>query len=188
MRSFLFFCTFLFLFSFGCKKEKPTPVQIAIKHAPLDSLSDEKINVPILKLSSQTKKDLEDFEDFQNLKKMVLTLNKSNAFYIKKYADSVGLLTENVTENLTKELKINTITSRLVVLSTEIGIIKQLIENENPDPKKLLEANKKLVTAYNSLVIQLNELTLAIPENIEKELLRELKDINGSATNEKIKK
>ncbi|MBQ0741611.1 hypothetical protein J9332_45790, partial [Aquimarina celericrescens] len=64
-------------------------------------------------------------------------------------------------------------------MSTETNILKELGKRENPDPKKIMDANIRLIKAYNSLVIQLNELSLAIPENIEKELLRESKEDTG---------
>jgi len=165
----LVFITFLL----SCQNEKTSTLVEAIQIKQLDSLSNEKVDLNILKLSSQASKDLESFEDFHNLKSLIHSLHTSNAYYIKKYADSMDLLVQSFKENLSEDLKVNTIRSRIAVLSTESGLLVQSSEKKNADSQKLLNGNIRLLTAYNSLIIQLNELSLAIPENIEKELLRE---------------
>ncbi|MDY8137102.1 hypothetical protein [Aquimarina sp. 2201CG5-10] len=179
MKLFLFL-TLVSLFFIGCKKENTTTIQQDVPIVSLDSLSKEKIDLNLLKLSSDAEKDLESFEDFQNLKKLMQTLRKANPYYIRKYADSMDVLIQTTEENLSKDLKVNTITSRLVVLSTESGLLKQLAEKKHPKAEKLMDANTLLITAYNSLIIQLNELSLAIPENIEKELLRDNENLRDS--------
>ncbi|MFC5048122.1 hypothetical protein ACFSTE_01745 [Aquimarina hainanensis] len=164
----------------GCKQEQSNTGIETEETIVLDSLAKEKNKIKILKLSPQAEKDLESYKDFDNLRKLIRSLNNSNAYYTKKYADSIDLLIDTFNENLTKELKVNPISSRMVVLSTESGLLNELKNRKKPVPEKLLEAKKKLVIAYNSLVIQLNELSLAIPDNIEKELLRDSKDIRES--------
>ncbi|MBQ4822020.1 hypothetical protein [Aquimarina sp. MMG016] len=171
MRSLLFIGILLICFS--CKKENTSIAQEENSIIPLDSLSKEKIDFKLLKLSSQSQKDLESFEDFQNFNNLIISLHNYNPYYIKKYADSIDVLIQIVDENLSEDFNVNTINSRLTVLSTESGLLKKLAQKKHPSTEKLLEANKRLLKAYNSLVIQLNELSLAIPENIEKELLRD---------------
>jgi len=173
MRSLLSILLVLIIICFGCKKENNVIEQEENETVLLDSLSKEKAAIEVLKLSPQAATELESFEDFQNFKTLMLSMNKSNPFYIKKYADSVDLLVQSFHENLSEDLKVNTINSRIAVITTESGLLMQLAEKKNPDSQKLLDANIRLLTAYNSLIIQLNELSLAIPENIEKELLRE---------------
>lgn len=174
MRIFLFLG--ITLICFGCQNKKTTNNQEKIAIAKLDSLSKEKINLELLKLSSEAEKSLENFNDFQDVKIMMETMRNANPFYINKYADSIDLLISVFEENLSEDLNINTINSRISVLSTETGLLKLIAEKKKPDSKKIIEANTRLIRAYNSLVIQLNELSLAIPENIEKELLRESED------------
>ncbi len=174
---------FLILLCFGCKKKNTSTTQIETTINQLDSLSVEKTDKKLLSLSTEATEDLASFEDFQNLKNIILTMSKSNPFYVQKYADSVSLIIQTVKENLTSDLKINPITSRFVVLSTESGLLKEIANKKQPNSKKLMGANARLIIAYNSLVTQLNEFSLAIPENIEKELLRNNKTHKDSSTN-----
>ncbi|AXT57511.1 hypothetical protein J8L88_00140 [Aquimarina sp. MMG015] len=172
MRSFLYTVVTVTIICVSCKKENTT-IQEEVEIVKLDSLSKEKVEIDVLKLSPQASKDIENFEDFQNLKKLIVSMSKSNPFYIKKYADSMNLLVQSFKENVSEDLKVNNISSRIAVLTTESGLLLQLTETTSQDSQKLMDANIRLLTAYNSLIIQLNELSLAIPENIEKELLRE---------------
>ncbi|MBW1294105.1 hypothetical protein [Aquimarina litoralis] len=183
MRLLLSILCLLTIFFSGCKKENTNTIQEENDIVQLDSLSKEKATIDILKLSPEASKDLESFEDFQNLKNLVISMKESNPFYVKKYADSMNLMVLNFKENISEDLKVNTIISRIAVLATESGLLLQLSENKTPDSQKLINANIRLITAYNSLVIQLNELSLAIPENIEKELLRERDILRDSIEN-----
>ncbi|WP_299213334.1 hypothetical protein [uncultured Aquimarina sp.] len=183
MRSLLSLLLILIIICLGCKNENTVNTKEEIEIIQLDSLSKEKADIDVLKLSTQTAKDLESFEDFQNLKSLMLSMNKSNPFHIKKYADSVDLLVQSFKENLSEDLKVNPISSRIAVLATESGLLLQLAQKQNQDAQKLMDANIRLLTAYNSLIIQLNELSLAIPEDIEKELLRERDILRDSILN-----
>lgn len=170
----------LFVLLLGCKKDIQ-PASVAQEpQIELDSLSKEKIKTELLGLSPESTKDLETFEDFQNLKSLIQTMHTSNPFYIKKYADSINVLIQTIDEDLSQDFKKNTITSRLKVLATASGLLNHAALKKSPDAKKLLVANERLITAYNSLIIQLNELSLAIPDNIEKELLKDQEDLRDS--------
>ncbi|MHA7055658.1 hypothetical protein ACWGOQ_0000445 [Aquimarina sp. M1] len=173
MRSFLLILFIATTICFGCKKENTSVAKEETQLVQLDSLSKEQADLEVLRLSPQASKDLESFEDFQNLKNLMFSMREYNPFHIKKYADSVNLLVQRFEENLSVDLKVNNITSRVSVIATESGLLLQLTEKKNQDPQKLIDANIRLLTAFNSLVIQLNELSLAIPEDIERELLRE---------------
>ncbi|TPN84015.1 hypothetical protein [Aquimarina algicola] len=172
MRIFIFLG--IVLCCVGCQSKKSETSENNVLIAKLDSLSKDKIKIDLLKLSSDAEKNLESFDDFQNLRSIMTSMRNGNPHFVNKHADSVELLISIFKENLSNDLDVNTINSRIAVLTTEIGLLKLLTEQKNPDPKEILEANTKLAKAYNSLIIQLNELSLAIPENIEKELLRDL--------------
>ena len=172
----LFLLAGILLFCFGCNDSTTSDSKEEIAIIKLDSISKEKIKSELLKLSPDAEKELESFEDFQNLKSIIHTLHKSNPFHVKKYADSVDLLISTFEENLSEDLNVNTINSRITVLSTESGLLGHIAQKKRPTPEEILEANTRLIKAYNSLIIQLNELSLAIPENIEKELLKDLED------------
>ncbi len=172
MKRFLFIG--ILLICIGCQNENTTNTKQEKPIAQLDSLSKEKIILNPLKLSPEAEKSLENFEDFQNLRSFITSLRNGNSFYINKHVDSLNILIDTFEENLSEDLNVNTINSRISVLSTESGLLRLLSEKKNPDSKKILEANTRLIKAYNSLIIQLNELSLAIPENIEKELLKKL--------------
>ncbi len=166
----------ILLISFGCKKENNTGLPEETQIQQLDSLSEEKTLLELLKLSAEAEKDLESFEDFQNFRNIIVSMHNANPFYVKKYADSADVLLQTFEENLSEDLNVNTINSRITVLSTELGLLKEISAKKTPDAKAIMDYNTKLMTAYNSLIIQLNELSLAIPENIEKELLKELEN------------
>ncbi|WP_271782400.1 hypothetical protein [Aquimarina algiphila] len=172
MKRFLFIG--ILLICIGCQSENTANTQEEKPVAQLDSLSKEKIKLEPLKLSPQAEKSLKNFEDFQNLRNFVISLRNGNSFYINKHADSINVLIGTFKENLSEDLNVNTINSRIGVLATESGLLRLLTEKKNPDSEKIMEANTRLIKAYNSLIIQLNELSLAIPENIEKELLKKL--------------
>ncbi|WP_025741994.1 hypothetical protein [Aquimarina pacifica] len=174
MRIFVFFITVTILLCTGCNNETVSTEQKTEPIAKLDSLSKEKIKIELLELSPEAEKSLEDFEDFQNLRVFIKSLNTANPFFVNQHTDSLDLLIMTFEENLSTDLKKNTISSRINLLHTESGLLKLLAEKKHPDSKKIMAANSKLAIAYNSLIIQLNELSLAIPESIEKELLREL--------------
>ncbi|MFD2563771.1 hypothetical protein [Aquimarina rubra] len=183
MRSLLSILFIISIIFIGCKKENTSVVSEENKIVKLDSLSQEKADIELLKLSSKASKELESFEDFQNLKNLISSLRESNPFHIKKYADSVDLLVQSFKENLSEDLKVNNIKSRIAVMATESGLLMQLTQKKNQDPQQLMDANIRLLTSYNSLVIQLNELSLAIPEDIEKELLKERDILRDSILN-----
>ncbi len=164
----------IILMCFGCKKDTSSVSTQQQAFVTLDSLSKEKINLNILKLSPEANTEVKSFEDFQNLRNIIKSIHTSNPFFIKKYADSVDLMVGIFKENLYGSLKANTINSRITVLATESALLMELSDDKYANSQKILDANTRLLKAYNSLVIQLNELSLAIPENIEKELLKEL--------------
>ena len=159
----------------GCANDTTEPIVNDQKVVSvLDSLSTQKINVALLQLSSEAEESIEELEDFKNLRSMMISLNEANAFFIRKHKDSIGILVNDLEENLSDDYRKNNITSRINLLATASGLLMQLAEKDNPEAKELLNANAKLAEAYNSLVIQLNELSLAIPDSIEEELLRGL--------------
>lgn len=159
----------------GCANDTTEPIVNDQKVVSvLDSLSTQKINVALLQLSSEAEESIEELEDFKNLRSMMVSLNEANAFFIRKHKDSIGILVNDLEENLSDDYRKNNITSRINLLATASGLLMQLAEKDNPEAKELLNANAKLAEAYNSLVIQLNELSLAIPDSIEEELLRGL--------------
>lgn len=161
----------------SCRKSTPAISSEPNTQEILDSLSAEKVQLKTLTLSTEAEKKIASFEDFQNLRNLITTLQEANPFHIRKYSDSTDLLIQSFKENLDEgggDINVNSIKSRIVVLSTESGLLMELASKKNPASEDLLNANTRLLTAYNSLVIQLNELTLAIPENIEKELLRDM--------------
>jgi len=166
----------------SCKNEKTSEKITSPIIKPLDSLSKEKIDLDLLQLSPNSKKDLESFEDFQNLKTMIHELHHANPYHIAKNTDSLNILIEYMNENLSQDLKIKPVQSRITVLSTQVGLLQNIVYQQNQEPEKILLANKNLMTAYNSLIIQLNELSLAIPEEIEKELLRDQENLRDSIT------
>ncbi len=156
----------------GCSK-KQTVVSQTATTVVLDSLSKEKIKTTLLELSTASSKEMEGYDDFEHLRNLIKSLHTANAHQVYKHADSAYLLVQNLKENLTSDLKTNPIQSRIAVLTTETGLLTQLVNSEHYTADKLMAANDRLITAYNSLIIQLNELSLAIPDNIEKELLRD---------------
>jgi len=158
---------------FSCKKDQESDHEEQPPIASLDSLSKAKININLLTLSAQAKKDLETFEDLKNLQSFMKSFRDFNPYSTRKHNDSLAFLIQTFEENLSQDLKVNPITSRITVLNTELGLLSLNFESKKPDPQKVLDANTRIVKAYNSLIIQLNELSLAIPENIEKELLRD---------------
>lgn len=176
MNAYRLFYLVLFLSFWGCKKEQKNVIANQQTKVALDSLSKHKVDLNLLGLSPEATEDLKSFEDFQNLKSLVKSMHRSNPYYIQKYADSVNVLIQTLDEDLTEDFNKKTITSRLMVLATASGLLNYVANKKHPEPSKLLEANKHLITAYNSLVIQLNELSLAIPDNIEKELLKDLEE------------
>ncbi|MBP2834106.1 hypothetical protein J8281_18055 [Aquimarina sp. U1-2] len=173
MKNFYFYILILILVLSSCNHNKQLPVGQDEQTAKLDSLSKAKINLNLLQPSPQAQEDLKNFEDFENLQHLITTLQASNPYYIRKRVDSLSLLIQTFEENLSEDLNVNTINSRLTVLNTEVGLLQLLSESKQPNPENFLKANTRIIKAYNSLIIQLNELSLAIPDAIEKELLRE---------------
>lgn len=180
MRFLIYLFTLLFLFLGGCQEKKSVSDTSEPKYASLDSLSKDKVNLKVLELYPQTSKDLNEYDEFRTLKSSIDSLSNANAFQVFKSVDSLEVHIANFEENIPENLKSNPISSRLVVLSTEIGMLRLQTEKKNPDPAKLKTSKVRLINAYNSLVIQLNELTLAIPSNIEEELLRSSENLRDS--------
>ncbi|WP_378185906.1 hypothetical protein ACE939_12420 [Aquimarina sp. W85] len=139
----------------------------------LDSLSNKKITQDLLLLSPQAQENLKNFDDLQTLSNLIKMMKNSNAFYIQKYTDTTDLAVNTLRENISNDLNTRAISSRLTVLETETALLRHWSEKKMVTEEKLLEANTRLIKAYNSLIIQLNELSLAIPDNIQKELLGE---------------
>lgn len=170
MRTLLF--VGIILVCLSCKKDKVLTIQEEAKIAKLDSLSNEKNKIALIKLLPEAEKKIEKLDDFHNLRKLMKSLHVSNAHTISKHTDSVEVLIRVFRRTLDKSLKENNIISRVNVMSTEVGLLKELTIKSAPNSKKIVAANARLTKAYNSLILQLNELSLAIPENIEKELMR----------------
>lgn len=174
MKNLRLIISILFICTAACTQNTASNTnQTTTKLTALDSLSDKTITHNLLSLSTQAREDLESFDDLQALRKLILTMKNSNAFYIQKYADSTDLAVGTLRENIPNDLNTNAISSRLTVLATETALLRHWAEKKLVTEEKLFEANTRLIKAYNSFVIQLNELSLAIPENIEKELLGE---------------
>ena len=146
----------------------------------LDSLSKAQSKIKLLPLSPGTMEKMDSFDDFKNFKSLIETMETSNPYYIKRYADSIDVLISTVSENLSDDLETKPIQARLKLLATESGLLKDIAKEPYPQSEQLLEANTKLLVAYNSLAIQLNELSLAIPENLEKELLKTAENLRDS--------
>ena len=173
MKSGLYCIAVFLIFCIGCKKEEGNLIDANSNATVLDSTSTEKITVSLLELSSEAKKELEDFEDFQHLSALLQTMRDSNPYYVQKYADSVKSGVMAFSDNRSARLKVNSIDSRITVLSTRSALLLQHAQKQTVDSKTILNANEELIKGYNSLVIQLNELALAIPDNIREELLQD---------------
>ncbi|MAQ75395.1 MAG: hypothetical protein CL613_03555 [Aquimarina sp.] len=165
---------------FSCKNEVAQNTSSQKIEKELDSLSKSQSKIKLLPLSPGTMEKMASFDDFKNFKSLIETMETSNPYYIKQYADSIDVLISTVSENLSEDLETKPIQSRLKLLATESGLLKDIAEEPYPQSEQLLEANTKLLMAYNSLAIQLNELSLAIPENIEKELLKTAENLRDS--------
>ncbi|WP_459210424.1 hypothetical protein [Aquimarina rhabdastrellae] len=175
MKSYLYLialCTILI----SCK-DKVQVVATPPGYTPLDSLSQQKSDIKLYALSAQAQKDLADSDDFQHLHKKILNIAKANPFYIKRQLDSVSEALQNFESHLRPKQKIKPIESRILVLNTEIGLLQNLIDKRFPNSENILNNNGRLLIAYNSLIVQLNELSLAIPENIKNELLNDSQDL-----------
>ncbi|RZS99112.1 hypothetical protein [Aquimarina brevivitae] len=180
MKSFLFLISSLLLLV-SCKQEQQQSTNTALQTIkPLDSLSKKTAGTKLKTLSPESKKKVGSFDDYQSFEDLMITLESANPYYIQKYADSIDILISTVRENLSEDLKTKPIEARLKLLVTESGLLKDIAKENKPKATELLKANTKLILAYNSLAIQLNELTLAIPEDIEKELLRTTKNLRDS--------
>ena len=173
MKSVVYCIAVFLIFCVGCKKKQGNDIEVNSNTTVLDSTSKEKIKVSLLALSPEAKKELEDFEDFQHLSTLLQTMRNSNPYYVQKYADSVKSGVMAFSDNRSARLKVNAIDSRITVLSTRSALLSQHAQKQTVDSKTLLDANEELIKGYNSLVIQLNELALAIPDNIREELLQD---------------
>lgn len=139
----------------------------------LDSLSQKKVSIQLLSLSGDAERKFQNFTDYQNLHNLMLTFRESNSYFIKKYQDSLDILLFNFRENMAEEeLFIKPIRSRVNVITTQHRLLAEAVNKSNTTETDILQHNKKLLEAYNSLLIQLNELSLSIPDNIEQELLK----------------
>ncbi len=180
MKHFLLF-TFIVLSIISCNKDqKKTPLSDQTIIVKLDSLSTQKADTSLLKLSPDAKKDLVGAKEFQILHKKIQQIAIANPFSIKKEVDSVHKALLAFEEHLRPEHDTNPIRTRIVILTTEIGLFKEILDTPNLSPEKVLKHNNRLITAYNSFIIQLNEISLAIPENIENELLKDSEDYRDS--------
>ena len=138
-----------------------------------DSLSKNNAKVKLLSLSPDAQVKLKNFTDYQNLHNFMITLSNANPYYLKKYRDSLDILLFNFKENMAEEqLFVKPIRSRITVLTTRSRLLAEAVDEDNSLEEKVLDQNKKLLEAYNSLIIQLNELSLSIPSIIEQELLK----------------
>ncbi|UZO82052.1 hypothetical protein NBT05_06165 [Aquimarina sp. ERC-38] len=141
--------------------------------ANLDSLSSKAVNIPLIPLAPEAKEKLVNFKDYQDLHNLMVTLNKSNPYFIKKYQDSLDILIFNFKENAAEEkLFEKPIRSRISLLTTYANLLSEQTNKDHPNIENILSGNKKLMTSFNSLIIQLNEISLSIPSTIEKELLK----------------
>lgn len=174
IRIFLVIAVLLFL---SCKDGEKITAESQTDPHSLDSLKSAKPDINLVKLSAEAERELQNFQDFTQLDTFMNTLHTSNAYFVRKYADSTDFLIQSLKENLKEEkLDINSIKSRTVVLATEAGLLKDLANSDiTSSEEKFLSQKERLLIAYNSFIVQINEHFLAIPENIEKELLQDFK-------------
>ena len=162
----------LFCFIFSCSETQKSKLLMERESAILDSLSNEIIDEKLVALLPETNERLTIFEEFQNLNSFMLVVKNANAYNIRKYADSIDIMVQEVDEILSEEFEEKAIHSRLSLLTTTSSMMNQIALHDNPSQKEILKANLNFVKAYNSFLIQLNELSLVIPEELEMKLMQ----------------
>lgn len=180
MKTPYYILTSIILSFFACKRETDLILTSTKNVIQLDSLSKRQSKIKLLDLSPESLEKVASFDDFKNFQSLIETMEISNPYHIKKHADSIDVLISTVSENLSEDLETKPIQARLKLLATESGLLKDIAEEPYTQAEELLDANSKLLIAYNSLAIQLNELSLAIPENIEQELLKTAESLRDS--------
>ncbi len=164
-------------FHLGCKKQQNLVEEVAVVK---DSLEQKAILVKFKTLNPDARKDLSDSPEFKPLKSALDSLNDispetSATLTTKLYERAIDFQ-----EYLPDNLKTNPIEARIKILVTETGMLEHKRNKTTLTTEMLNTSKKAIAEAYDNFVNQVNELYLAIPSNIAKELLQESKNLSDS--------
>lgn len=149
------YCVVL-LFCFSCdekgKEQEPPPVT---SKEPLDELS---ISGSFsVELTAEAKEQTSQWLEFVTAQSEVNNYRKFGAEYGEENAAATLQIMQKLQESVPEDLKTNPVEVRLNVLVTLSHLLKQEIENREPNQEKTARLSRKIPEAFDHLKIQLNE-------------------------------
>lgn len=163
---------------FACKsKDADSEVINTIEDTTVYTLK----NLKLPTLSPTAKTVLDNWPIFLEFEKEMASLQPNTLSGLKTKIEKLLVQTDSIGKNIPDTLKANAIFSRLTIVKTRIGLLKQEVARGKTRPEiiqeNLIETNK----AVNNLIVQINEkfdkdkIDIERKDNEEKELEKQKK-------------
>lgn len=170
--------------TFSCNDKKNTPIQnneVYINLIDTLQIASPTNLKPRIKLTSEAKKAVEEWDFYVNLTKKIDSIPSKTLGQLKKNLDTFTILylsseeaDEAEVSTTPSKVKTNAINARLLAIETQVHILQNQVNLNEPDPIKISKHIGELQNAYQDLNLQLNELF----NTSVKDLLEEIREEN----------
>ena len=135
-----------------------------------DTISRLKLNFKLDKLNRKANKALNENTSFNEIKKSLDTIKKTNYANLYEVNSSLQDYLIEFKQQLDLPFQNKGVLSRINQIENYSNKLEYLITKEKVDTTLINTNVKKVLSSYNSLVIQLNEGVYDIPEQIKKQI------------------
>ena len=160
---------FLFLIIVSCQNNS-TPTNTNTYLFSNDTISRLKLNFKLDKLNRKANKALNENTSFNEIKKSLDTIKKTNYANLYEVNSSLQDYLIEFKQQLDLPFQNKGVLSRINQIENYSNKLEYLITKEKVDTTLINTNVKKVLSSYNSLVIQLNEAVYDIPEQIKKQI------------------
>ena len=161
---------FLFLIIVSCQDNNSTPNNTNTYLFSNDTISRLKLNFKLDKLNRKANKALNENTSFNEIKKSLDTIKRTNYANLYEVNSSLQDYLVEFKQQLDLPFQNKGVLSRINQIENYSNKLEYLITKEKVDTTLINSNVKKVLSSYNSLVIQLNEGVYDIPEQIKKQI------------------
>lgn len=160
----LLICTIL-----SCK-EKPPVIQEVGYNIYNDSIPKKRDRVKLFKLKASIQKKTDEYQSFTATKEQIDSLNFAPFNKVEEISYILNEQLDELPKELDSTLKTKGVLSRITQIKTYSSAISFEMSKLHKDTTKINNHLVKVIKSYNDLITQLNETSAKLPEEIKKQL------------------
>ena len=117
---------------------------------------------------SKVKKQISDWEKYNELDRLVLDVKDANLSFFKGNKEIVNTLCEEFKSTIPENMNTPQVFSRIMALETKILKLESVVNLSKVEKEKALETIKEFLVAFSNLNLQMNKKIEKESQNIQK--------------------